>query len=984
MIQNSRIEFIPKSFDSPSKRATDAFKQICAQVESVKLIRVLTLHKSFDENSLNKIARAASNPVTEDYALGAAEIGDFDWAVEIGFLPGVTDNVGSTSKELISDLLKVNFEGEESVFSSYLYFVKGQLSFDDLENLGNETANKLIQRVHIKSHEQYLSEGGMDTVAPIVKLQSHNEFCEVDLNVSNEELEILGKKGIKNSDGTFRGPLALSVLELQTIRDYFNSLKRKPTDLELESIAQTWSEHCKHKIFAAPIDEVEEGLYKGFIKKATNEVRSAKGEKDFCVSVFKDNAGAIEFNEKYLVTDKAETHNSPSALDPFGGAITGIVGVNRDCLGFGKGAKPIANRYGFCFADPRDKQKIYREKNRQNPMLLPEKIVQGVIKGVESGGNESGIPSPQGFIYFHERYKGKPLVFVGTVGLIPRLINGKNSWEKQAQVGDLVVVIGGRVGQDGIHGATFSSESLDFSSPSTAVQIGDPITQKRFMDAILTEARDLDLYNSITDNGAGGISCSVAEMAKESGGFRVDLAKVPLKYPNLEAWKIWISESQERMTLAIAKEKLDQFDEIMKKHGVEMAVIGEFTDSGMCEVFQNETKLMDMSMDFLHEGVPLPQQKTSKPQQQFAEPKIEINDLNQKLLEMTARLNLSSFSAISTRFDHEVQGTAILKPLQGKGKVSAQATVYKPDYNSTKAIVMSQGLNPLYSEIDSYYMAACAIDTAIRNAVSVGANIDHMALMDNFCWCSSLDPERLYQLKEACRACYDYATAFGSPFISGKDSMFNDFSGFDENSNELKISVPPTLLISSLGVMEDARQAVSMDLKITDDLIYTIGITADELGGSEFYNSLGLQGANVPKVDASFALRLYRAFYQAIKAGVIASSISVGLGGLASAFVKKCLAGELGAEIDLKYVATDGDLADWQILFSESQSRFVVSVNPALRAEFENFFADFNLRLVGKVTAEKRLSIIGKQGNKVINLDLESLGKEYFAANKFY
>ena len=450
---------------------------------------------------------------------------------------------------------------------------------------------------------------------PQVKLNQRVKIDEVDLDISDNELIKIGKSGIVNRDGSRRGPLALDLIYLKTIRDYFYARGRNPTDIELESIAQTWSEHCHHTIFADPIDEIKDGLFNYFIKRATIEIRKKKGKKDLCTSVFTDNSGSFKFDKDYIVSHKVETHNSPSALDPFGGAITGIVGVNRDAIGFDMGAKPILNYYGFCFADPNLKLPLFRDKEKKQPLLSPRRIMDGVVAGVNSGGNCSGIPTPQGFVYFDNHYQGKPLVFVGTMGLLPM----KSSAVKKAHPGDYIVVIGGRVGQDGIHGATFSSEALTSGSPAGAVQIGDPITQKKLSDAVVKEARDLHLYNSITDNGAGGISCSVSEMAKECGGFVVDLEKVPLKYPNLEPWKIWISESQERMTLAVPKEKWDSFNDLMKRRGVEATVIGVFTKSEKCIVTYHDKTIMNVSMKFLHYGLPQRPMKTNYVQPKYKE-----------------------------------------------------------------------------------------------------------------------------------------------------------------------------------------------------------------------------------------------------------------------------------------------------------------------------------------------------------------------------
>jgi phosphoribosylformylglycinamidine synthase subunit PurSL len=784
-------------------------------VDDVNIVDVYTIDASLNEDELEKVSKMLYNPIIQEVSIGKAfSPNEFNFAIEIGYLPGVTDNVSTTTKEEIEDLFKKKFEKGEATYTSQITFVKGNISKEQAMEIGNSLANPLIQRINIKNKEEFGVEG-MGISIPKVRLDDEPNADIVELmNASDEELQIIGKQGIENKDGTRRGPLALDLNYMKAIQKYFLEKNRNPTDIELESIAQTWSEHCKHTIFADPFDEIKEGLYKTYIKGSTNKIRKEKGDKDFCVSVFLDNSGAIVFNDDYLITDKAETHNSPSALDPFGGSITGIVGVNRDTIGFGLGAKPIINRYGFCFADPKDKKPLYKGENFSQKMLSPRMIMEGVIAGVNVGGNCSGIPSPQGFVYFDERYKGKPLVFVGTIGLIPKKSVDRKSWEKSALSGDYIVMVGNRVGKDGIHGATFSSEAMDSGSPATAVQIGDPITQKKLSDAIVKEARDMKLYNSITDNGAGGLSCSVAEMAKECGGCFVELEKVPLKYPGLSPWETWISESQERMTLSISKEKWSAFNELMISRGVEATIIGEFNDGGKCVVNYNGKTIMDVEMDFLHDGLPVRPIQTTYTKTKHEEPVIPIKkNVNVELLSMLSRLNIASFEFISQQFDHEVQSGSILKPLQGKGRVNGETTITRPILSSEKAIIISQGINPRYSDVDTYAMSACAIDTAIRNAIAAGASIDYMALMDNFCWCSSNETERLGQLKQAVKAASDYSIAFGTPFISGKDSMFNDFKGYDENNNPTKISIPPTLLVSSIGVM-NSNNAVSIDAKM--------------------------------------------------------------------------------------------------------------------------------------------------------------------------
>ncbi len=972
----NRIEIFTTVNDTKSQTMKTRLNSLAYKVEKARVVEVYTINKDINEDQIEKVAQMLANPISQTYSINKASKEDFDYALEIGYLPGVTDNIGNTAKESIEGLLKTKFENQESVHTSTLIFLKGEVN---AQEIGLALANDLIQRIHVKSKEEFENNGGMETVIPQVNLESEQKADEVDLNISEEELIILSKEGIPNEDGTRRGPLALEKSYMDAIKDYYAKEGRNPTDIELESLAQTWSEHCKHTIFAAQIDDNVDGLYKGMIKKATQNIRAAKGKDDFCVSVFSDNAGGIIFDENWIISDKAETHNSPSALDPFGGAITGIVGVNRDCIGFGKGAKPIINKYGFCIGNPDDQETIYRDKEKTIPAISPKRIFEGVIDGVNAGGNESGIPTPQGFVYFDDSYKGKPLIFVGTIGLMPKTINGKPSWEKKANPGDKVVVIGGRVGQDGIHGATFSSEALSTGSPATAVQIGDPITQKKLSDAIVKEARDLDLYTSITDCGAGGISCSVAEMAKESGGCIVDLEKVPTKYPNLEPWKIWISESQERMTFAIPPEKVEQFTKLMEKRGVETAVIGEFTEKDRCIVNFNGKQIMNLEMDFLHDGLPRKELKTHYEKPEHLEPTFdEPKDLADSLHKMLERPNITSYEFISRQYDHIVQGTAVLGPLHGKGRVNANASVTKPFIETERGIICSQGINSTYSQIDTYEMAACAIDTAIRNAIAIGGDLDHLALMDNFCWCSSNEAQRLGELKAAAQACYDYAVTFGTPYISGKDSMFNDFKGFDAKGNPIKISALPTLLISSISVTKDVTKTVSMDTKFPGDLIYILGETKNELGGGEYYGLNNEIGLNVPEVHAQKAVALYRKFMKATENRLIASSISITHGGLAVALAKKAIAGQLGMQIDLNPAPQEVMRKD-KLLFSETQSRFVVTVAPQNKEKFETLFKDHPFAQIGMVTEDKKFTI-----KDTLETDVPTLEKHYKSTFKNY
>lgn len=995
----TRIEIVTKTLDTRASVRQKKLQSIINKpLQNIYIIDVYTIDKEFTKKQLETIAEHLTNPLIQTFSLNTNKktqhvlpntyhLKDFTYAIEIGFLPGVTDNIATTTKEMIQDLLKLSFAENENVYTSQITFINDKLPKSDIQEISASLYNPVIQRMHLKTFEEFKTKDGMDIIIPKVKLSAKQNVTLVNLDVSDKELISIGKSGIANPDGTRRGPLALDLIYMKTIQSYFKNLRRNPTDIELESLAQTWSEHCKHTIFADPIDDVQDGLYKTYIKHATQEIRKKKGKKDFCVSVFTDNSGAIAFDDEYLITHKVETHNSPSALDPFGGAITGIVGVNRDAIGFGLGAKPIANFYGYCFADPQINIPLYRKEGKESPMLSSRRIMDGVIEGVNAGGNQSGIPTPQGFIYFDERYRGKPLVFVGTVGLITRKIKGKLSHLKKAQPDDFIVMVGGRVGKDGIHGATFSSEGLNSGSPVSAVQIGDPITQKKLSDAIVKEARDLLLYNSITDNGAGGLSCSIAEMAKESGGCDIRLEKIPLKYPGLDPWEIWISESQERMTLAVPPNKWEKFSDLMQCRGVEATIIGTFTTSGKCHVSYKNKTIMDIDMNFLHDGLPKRPMQTHEPIktiQQFNNLNIkQSKNENKILIDMLKRLNITSYEFISQQYDSIVQGNAVLGPLQGRGRVNAETSVLRPVLSSSKGVLLSQALYPTYSESDPYAMAACTIDTAIRNAIAAGANPDAIALLDNFCWCSSTESERLWQLKQAAKACYDTAVAYQTPYISGKDSMFNDFKGFDANGKPVKISILPTLLISSISVINDITKVVSLDAKMSGDLIYLLGETYEQLGGSEYFAMQGIKDTIIPQVNTAKNKKLYDACSKAINKQLIASSISIGRGGLAIALAKKAIGGQLGINVSLKNMVGDISRNDFS-LYSESQGRILVTIAKENKEIFEKLMRGITYQQIGKITMDSKFIVKGLQGNEIINLDIDKLTDEYRETFKNY
>jgi len=961
--------------------------------KDVRIIESYLIKHRFSSSQLEKIARALTNPIIEKFSIDTfpkTDIirKDFTFAIEIGYLPGVTDNVAHTVKETITDLLRLKNNSSFEVYTSKIHLIENKITLKEAENIAFSLHNPLIERSYITN------KASLPNKLPAVVLKKTTAVISVPLAVDDEELMKISKEGIVGTSGVRRGPLALDLASMKAIQAYFNKLKRDPNDIELEALAQTWSEHCKHTIFANPIDDIADGLYKTYIKGATNLIRKKKGKDDFCVSVFSDNSGGIIFDKDFLITHKVETHNSPSVLDSFGGAITGIVGVNRDTIGFGLGAKPVANTYGFCFSEPDDQRKLFKDSDLTQPMLSSKRIMDGVIKGINSGGNCSGIPTVSGFIKFDDRYRAKPMVFAGTIGLIPRKIGSKLSHEKKARVGDYIVMVGGKVGADGIHGATFSSVATDLHSPATAVQIGDPITQKKLSDAIVKEARDLNLYNSITDNGAGGFSSSVPEMARDMelqggkrGGVLVHLEKVPIKYPGLRPWEIWISESQERMTLAVSPSKWKTLHALMESRGVEATVIGEFTDSGKAVVQWKGKTVMDIDMEFLHNGLPKQHLITTPITHTYPEPKILKNSSHTQTLENLLSVNnLSGFSFISQQYDHEVQASSVLKPLSGRGRINTDAQVFRPVLSSNKGVVLSSGIYPSYSDISTYHMAACAIDTAIRNAICAGGTLSHLALLDNFCWCSSNDPIRLAELKDAVKACYDYAVGYGTPFISGKDSMFNDFHGYDEKGNKTDISIPPTLLISAIGVMPNIYKTISPEFKNSGDVIYLLGETHDELGASEYYKMLGAlgnnpapeqarYGASVPKVNLQKNLKTYQVLEKAIQKELVASAMSVTSGGLGIALAKACVGGMVGCNVSLNGSKASVLSTDTK-LFSESQGRILVSVSPKNIKQFEKICIGVFYVKLGKVAKSDKV-IITDNKTKVVETNVKKLHDIY-------
>ncbi|MDH3628538.1 MAG: AIR synthase-related protein [Acidobacteriota bacterium] len=949
-------------------------------VERIETCDVYRIDADLSGDDARRVLRELVDPVSQRGALNRLETDTADQIVCVGYKPGVTDPVGKSARVAIEDTLGRALGDDATVYTSQLYRLHG-VDGEQARRIAEELlANPVIQTIEILDHRAWL-ELKPDLEVPRVTSDGRPPVRCVDLGGDAAELERISREGL----------LALTIREMTTIRDHFVAaaadprrqaagLVASPTDVELECLAQTWSEHCQHKIFNATVTYHEQGhapetipsLFKQFIRGATEnidrEVIKQTGE-SWLVSVFHDNAGVVTFDDERHLVYKVETHNSPSALDPYGGAMTGIVGVNRDPFGTGIGSDLIANVWGYCFASP-----FYDDK-LPGGLLHPRRVRDGVHQGVIDGGNQSGVPYSRGFEVFDERYLGKPLVFCGTVGSLPVTVAGKPGEEKAARPGDLIVMTGGRIGADGIHGATFSSAALDETAPVQAVQIGDPITQKMMFD-FLIEARDAGLYCAITDNGAGGLSSSVGEMAEASGGARLDLERAPLKYQGLAPWEILVSEAQERMTLAVPPKDLDALLELARRRQVEATVLGEFTDDGNFHVTYGDETVALLSMEFLHEGAPDLELTARWERRTFEEPDVgRDEDLAGTLVEMVGRLNLCSGETKARHYDHEVKALSVIKPFIGAGRdIPADATVSLLRHGSLRGFVLSESIQPFLSDLDSYAMSQTVVDEAVRRQICAGARLDRIALLDNFCWPDPVQsvgtPDGEYkmaQLVRSCRGLHDAVLAYGTPLISGKDSMKND-----STMGGVKISVPATLLVSAIGQIDDVRNALTLEPRHVGDRVYLLGTTRCDTGGSEYLRLLGARdgvpreigapapyiGNRVPQVRLEETIPMYQATADACSRGLVQSISTPGRGGLGLTLVRMLLAAEdLGLDIDLSPCADLQSLPADVALFSESNGRFVATVRPEDAPAFESMFAGLLCRPIGDVVIGGELRI---------------------------
>jgi phosphoribosylformylglycinamidine synthase II len=895
-------------------------------------------------------ARAAkeflADPVLEEAAVDAPVRADEERLPVLTVLrrPGVMDPVEASVREALRDL---GLEAR-SVRTGRRYVIEGGVDpAAAAAAVAKTLANEVIEEVH----------RGLDL--PVrVPHPAPWAFRRTTVPLRGADDAALEKVSRE-------GGLSLEVFEMRAIRAHFEAAGRDPTDAELETLAQTWSEHCKHKTLTGAVtmrDPSGERRYANLLKETVFRA-TERLARPWCLSVFKDNAGVVALDDRNAVCMKVETHNHPSAIEPYGGAGTGVGGVIRDVLGTGLGARPFLGTDVFCLAPP-----DLPDERVPKGALHPRRVLRGVVAGVRDYGNRMGIPTGSGALWFDERYVANPLVFCGTVGILPR-----SMVEKAARDGDRVVVVGGRTGRDGIHGATFSSAKLHQDSErldAGAVQIGNPIEEKRVLDGLM-RARDEGLYTAVTDCGAGGLSSAVGEMA-EGLGASVRLEKVPTKYPGLSYAEVWISEAQERMVLSVPPAKLARLREVFAAEGVEVTDLGTFEKSGRLRLSWDGEEVADLDLAFLHGGLPKKEREARwEPPAGVGGPAAEApGDGAATLLGLLSHWNVCSREPLIRQYDHEVQGGSARKPFAGARGIGPQdAVAYAPLETAPRGVVVGCGLNPGYSDHDPWAMAAAAIDEAVRNAVAIGADPDRIAILDNFCWADARRPEELGALVRAAEACRDVALVLGTPWISGKDSLHNEY-----DAGGRRIAIPGTLLVSALGVVEDVGRLVSMDLKAAGSHLYLLGVTRDERGGGLLARSLGSRGGAVPRCRPEESLAVFRGLHAAIRDGLVLSCHDLSDGGLGVALAEMCLAGDLGALVRLTSVPFEGaEVTDQALLYSESTGRFLVEVAAKDAAAFEAATKGLPRARIGETTAKASVSVLGLRSEPALEAGVDAL-----------
>ena len=916
---------------------------------SVRSRRGFLLGPELSDSQVRQFARAVlADPVLETFTVhapGAENPRPTPGVHRVSILlrAGVTDPAAHSVQKALADLgLRV-----VDAATYRVYDVAGVEKQDLLAGSRRALANAVVN----------------DVLADALPEQLPKSSQKADLSPHPIPLAHLDAQGLEQLSKD--GGLALDANEMLAVQRHFAQLGRAPKRMELETIAQTWSEHCKHKTLTGRVrfeGKVIENLLKSTIAHVTNTLK-----RDFCVSVFVDNAGIIKFDDEDSVCIKVETHNRPSAIEPFGGAGTGVGGVIRDVLGTGLGARPIANTDVFCFAPP-DLQKDKLPAG----CLHPRTVLSGVVSGVRDYGNPMGIPTVNGSIHFDEDFVGNPLVYVGNIGILKTA-----RAHKQVLVGDAIVALGGRTGRDGIHGATFSSLGLHTKSESVssgAVQIGDPIAERKVMDAVLALA-DRDLFSAITDCGAGGFSSAIGEMS-EGLGAEVELAGAPLKYDGLAPWEVWISEAQERMVLSVPQNKLDAVLAVCKQECCEAVVLGHFTDTGHLVVKHSGTVHADLDLHFLHKGLPIRERVASYVPAKVAEPDLPLEkDLAGALLALMSDYSICSKEWVIRQYDHEVQAASAGKPLCGPREDGpADAAVLAPKLGSLRGVVLGNGLNPRYSKIDPAAMAECALDEAMRNVVATGADPDYTAVLDNYCWSNTNNEQRLGELVRASYAITDLALAYRTPFVSGKDSLHNQFKTQDRT-----IEIPGCILVTAMSVIGDVTKTVNSALLHQGSKLVLTGVTKDELGGSTYYKTKGVLGANVPRVDAQMGKKVLHGVHRAIQQGLVKSAHDCSEGGLAVATAEMAIAGKLGARIDLDAVEVSEALRTARperVMFSESQSRILLEVPADQVAALKQCFGDAPFAVIGEVTGDAQVRFV-HGGSEVAAVPISALERAW-------
>jgi phosphoribosylformylglycinamidine synthase len=962
-------------------------------VARVRVSDLYFLQGELDDDGVRRLAaELLVDPVVDEVRIGrpdeapAAPPGAV--AVEVAWLPGVTDSV---AESLVAGARTAGLGELETAATAQRYVVHGALDADGARRLAEGLlANRVVQYFAVDRPVEpaFVTARAVDETVDVIPLSDADD--EELLRISAERR------------------LSLDLAEMRAIRAYFRTAGREATDVELEMLAQTWSEHCVHKTFRARITyeergrptrdgdadpavrrEVVDGLLKTYIRGATE--KAAKG--DWIRSAFVDNAGIVGFDDRLDLAFKVETHNHPSALEPFGGANTGVGGVVRDVIGVS--ARPIANTDVLCFG-PED----LPFDELPAGVLHPRRVADGVVHGIEDYGNKMGIPTVSGAIVHDPGYTANPLVYCGCLGVLPH-----GSHPRAAKPGDRIVVLGGRTGRDGLRGATFSSMEMDHQTgevAGSAVQIGHPIHEKQTLDVIL-EARDAGLYDAITDCGAGGLSSAVGEMA-EGLGADVHLDRVPLKYAGLRPWEIWLSEAQERMVLSVPPESWGALERICERHDVEATDLGVFTDTGEIVLRHGGRVVGALALGLLHAGIPRRELRAVWTPPETAEPRLAAAErpgaLADGLLALLRTPGIRSNEHVVRRFDHEVQGGTVVKPYTGPAGVGPTgAAVLVPldaqrraapangADGAVRGVALSVGVNPFYGAIDPYAMAWAAVDEALRNVVAVGGDPTQVALLDNFCWGNPNLPDRLGGLVRCARGCHDAAVAFGAPFVSGKDSLNNEYTGQDGR----KHAIPGTILVSALAIVPDVARTVTSELKATGDHLYVVGQTRDELGASAWYRLHGELGAHVPRPPAA-APALYRALHGAIRAGLVRSCQDCAEGGVlvaaaemaigaaagpagAAGAAAKC--NELGLKLRLGALPCDGPVPDAARAFGESLGRFLVAVDPEDAPAFERHLAGHPCARVGTVRDDGRFRVRGADGEFCVDLPVAALAEAW-------